>query len=109
MIAQPPGKNPQRVSVKSRTFKSGAAYVSYLETDSFEWLAIVLLPGEAESKRRIFIIPRVLADDKARKDKPTAKSAKDRYWRIDEVSKLFHDYEDNFSLDSRPRRAHETK
>jgi hypothetical protein len=78
VIAQPPSKAPQRVSVKSRTFKPGAAYVTYLETDSFEWLAIVLLPGCGESRRRFFIIPRAVVDAKARRDEPTAKTAKER-------------------------------
>src|SRR5712671_5213731 len=44
---QPPGiATPQRISVKSRIFKAGPAYVSYMEHNSFDWLAIVLLPGE---------------------------------------------------------------
>jgi hypothetical protein len=98
VIAQPPGKEPQRISVKSRTFKKGAAFVEYNETDSFEWLAIVLLPGGSQTRRRMFVIPRGLADLKARRDKPTSKTAKLRYWRIDEVPTLFAAFEGNFSL-----------
>src|SRR5215469_4552731 len=66
VIAQPRDtRPPQRVSVKSRTFKPGAAYVAYLETDNFDWLAIVLLPHGPQNRRQVFIIPRV-ADAKAR-------------------------------------------
>ena len=43
VIAQPVGTAmPQRISVKSRTFKPGPAYVDYKEGDSFDWLAIVI-------------------------------------------------------------------
>jgi hypothetical protein len=99
VIAQPVGSKPLRISVKSRTFKSGGGnFVDYWETDDFDWLAIVLLPGEIEKRRRLFLIPRKLADEKARRDKPTSKTAKQRYWRIDEVAKIFADFEGNFSL-----------
>jgi hypothetical protein len=33
VIAQPVGKDPQRISVKSRTFKTGAAFVEYKVQD----------------------------------------------------------------------------
>jgi hypothetical protein len=99
VIAQPPGKEPQRISVKSRTFKRGAAFVSYHHPDKFEWLAIVLLPGDAETKRRFFLIPRELADETARRNDPTTASALGRYYRIDEVPKIFAAFEDNFRLD----------
>jgi hypothetical protein len=102
VIAQPTGKVPQRVSVKSRTFKRGAAYVGYEEPDGFEWLAIVILPGAEETRRRVFVIPRYVADAKARRDSPTAKTAKERYWRVDEVAKVFATYENNFALRDRP-------
>jgi hypothetical protein len=32
------------------------------ETDPFDWLAIVILPGPGCDKRRIFIVPRKVAD-----------------------------------------------
>ena len=98
VIAQPPGTDPQRISVKSRTFASGAAYVEYAQTDIFDWLAIVLLPSTTESRRRVFIIPRDEADAKARRNNPTTKHAKARYWTITEVPKLFAAFEGNFSL-----------
>lgn len=100
VIAQPrDGRPPQRISVKSRTFKrGGATFVDYSATDQFDWLAIVLLPGDDQTNRRIFIIPRGVADDQARRDKPTSKSADDRYWRQDEIPEKFATFEANFCL-----------
>jgi hypothetical protein len=61
VIAQPLGRKPQRIS----------------EVTNFQvW-------------RRLFLIPRTLADAKARRDKPLSKTENGRYWRIDEVSKIF--------------------
>jgi hypothetical protein len=97
-IAQPVGRPPQRISVKSRTFKPGPAYVAYMATNDFDWLAIVVLPGATEVRRRIFIIPRALADQKARRNRPSAKNPNERYWRVDEVAKKFAAYENNFKL-----------
>jgi hypothetical protein len=99
VVAQPrDGSEPLRISVKSRTFKKGAAFIVYLTKDVFDWLAVVILPGGTETKRRIFLIPRVVADEKARKDKPTAKTAEERYWRIDEFARRFAHFENNFNL-----------
>jgi hypothetical protein len=100
VIAQPKGGGaPQRISVKSRTFKAGSAtFVSYYVEDEFDWLAIVLLPGSGVLHRRIHIIPRSLADAKARKNNPTAKNANERYWRLDEVPTFFATFENNFCL-----------
>ena len=100
VIAQPPNGNPVRISVKSRTFKKGSAFVEYQATDEFDWLAIVLLPSGEEKQRRVFMIPKELADQKARRNRPDAKFSKERYWRIDEVSKIFSNFENNFGLDS---------
>src|SRR5262245_11014667 len=55
VMAQPKESDPQLISVKSRTFKTGAAYVGYLETDKFDWLAIVLLPDQGQPERRFFV------------------------------------------------------
>jgi hypothetical protein len=103
VIAQPLGREPQRISVKSRTFKPGPAYLSYNVTDIFDWLAIVILPGNTATRRRLFFIPRPLADAKARRDKPLSKTENERYWRIDEVSKIFAKFENNFTLQEIPR------
>ncbi len=100
VIAQPRDRGPQRISVKCRTFKRGGdRFVEYSQSDSFDWLAIVLLPGDTETRRRYFLIPRPAADEWARRDKPTAKTAKLRYWPIDEVPRVFAAFENNFSLD----------
>jgi hypothetical protein len=99
VIAQPrDGSQPLRISVKSRTFKRGAAFVEYWASEFFDWLAIVLLPGATERKRRVFLIPRAIADARARRDSPEAQTADQRYWRIDEIAKKFPQFEDNFTL-----------
>ncbi|MDX2028211.1 MAG: hypothetical protein SFW62_06215 [Alphaproteobacteria bacterium] len=98
VIAQPQNGQPLRISVRARTYKPGAAYVGYLETEDFDWLAIVTLPGGSETERRFFLIPRKLADRTARRDAATSKTAKERYWRVDEVLKIFSRFENNFSL-----------
>ncbi len=98
VIAQPVDRAAQRISVKSRTYKKGPAYVEYNETDLFDWLAVVLLMPEASDNRMIYLVPRVEADLAARRDKSTSKTAKLRYFRIDEVDRLFSIYRSNFSL-----------
>ena len=90
---------PLRISVKSRTYKKGSAFFEYWDANVFDWLALVILPAGDESRRRIFIIPHDIAEQTARRDRPTAKTAEQRYWRIDEVSRIFARYEDNFVLD----------
>jgi hypothetical protein len=40
----------------------------------------------------------VLADELARRDRPQSKSADQRYWRIDEVARVFARYRDNYRL-----------
>jgi hypothetical protein len=103
VIAQPPGAEPQLISVKSCMFKRGEVFVSYLEGDTFDWLAIIMLPGDGDPKRRFFLIPRAVADAKARHDKPTATT--ERYYRIDEIAELFAEFEDNFILAREEPRA----
>lgn len=99
VIAQPrDGSVPQRISVKSRTFKRGGdTFVTYNADDQFEWLAVVLLPGDGLKSRGTFIIPRKVADAKSRHDSPTAKT-NERYWRQDETAVKFAKYKDNFGL-----------
>ncbi|MDB5291827.1 MAG: hypothetical protein JWL69_3068 [Phycisphaerales bacterium] len=100
VIAQPTGGGrPQRISVKSRTFKRGSdTFVVYNDKDQFDWLAIVLLRCNGDSERQIFIIPRGVAETEARRDKPTSKTADERYWRQDEIAGKFAKFKDNFSL-----------
>lgn len=100
VVAQlPTGELPQRISVKSRTFKlGGSTFVTYKNTDQFDWLAIVLLPGGGESRRRIFVVPRSVADARARTNNPKSKAADERWWRQDEVPKVLAEFENNFKL-----------
>lgn len=98
VIAQPLGEPAQRISVKSRTFKRGAAFVDYKAEDLFDWLAIVLLSSEDARERQIYVIPKEMADRHARRDKPTSRTASLRYYRIDEVERLFGSCRDNFAL-----------
>lgn len=100
VIAQPPaGGTPLKISVKSRTFKRGGdTFVVYNVKDDFDWLAIVLLPGDGQSNRRFFLVPKGVADAKAKHDSDTAKTANDRYWRQDQVEVVFPEFENNFSL-----------
>lgn len=100
VIAQPrDGGAPQRISVKSRTFKRGGdTFVFYDVTNHFDWLAIVLLPGADQQQRRIFIVPKGVADARAKQDKPTSKAPNDMYWRQDRVGEVLSEFEDNFCL-----------
>ena len=110
VVAQPPGDcKPHRISVKSRTFKRGSnTYVVYNVKDTFDWLAVVLLPGGGVDHRRIYIIPRKKADAMARKDSPTAKTANERYWPQEQVPILFAAFENNFRLLPKGSRQAET-
>ena len=98
VIAQPHDKELQKISVKSRTYKTGAAFFVYSIKDEFDWLALVVLPAKSGGERRIFIIPRITADKEARKNGPETKSANKRYFSISEVPLLFKEFENNFSL-----------
>jgi hypothetical protein len=98
VVAQPPNGAIQRISVKSRTYKRGPAFVAYSVDNVFDWLAIVLLNCEVPIPRRIFIVPRKFADRHARRNKPTARNANERYWRIDEVPTKLAQFENNFLL-----------
>ena len=98
VIAQPVNAPAQRISVKSRTFKRGAAFVDYKAEDQFDWLAIVILSGEAAADRQVYVVPKATADQHARRDKPTSRTANLRYYRIDELERLFGAFENNFSL-----------
>jgi AcrR family transcriptional regulator len=97
VIARPPGRDPQRIVVKSGALEYGAAFVSYSSLDAYEWLAIVLLEGEDTSPRRVFIVPRSVADEAARRS-AAERPISFREYRIDDVERKFAAYEDNFRL-----------
>lgn len=102
VIAQPTGGGrPQTISVKSRTFKRGGdTFVSYDAKDQCDWLAIVLLSpaGADQTGRRVFIVPRTVADARARKGNPTSKTADERYWPQEKVAEVLEEFENNFCL-----------
>ena len=58
VIAQPirPGSSPQKISVKTRTHSEKSNLIRYYDTDIFDWLAIVILPGNGCNHRRIFMV-----------------------------------------------------
>jgi len=98
VIAQPKGGGaPQRISVKSRTFTPGpSTFVDYDAKDEFDWLAIVMLPGSDQRTRRIFIVPKAVADVRARR--PRSKNPDEMYWRQDKVAEVLREFENNFGL-----------
>lgn len=99
VIAHPRHCNqPQRISVKSRTFKRGGGiFLTYDSKDDFEWLGIILLPGEDQVRRRTFLVPRSTADARAKRDGPTSKTT-EFYWRVDKVAESLAEFENNFCL-----------
>jgi hypothetical protein len=53
--------------------------------------------------RRLSIGESVLGGTQCNVAKPMSKTANERYRRIDEVSKIFAEFEDNFTLQETPR------
>jgi hypothetical protein len=100
VIAQPKDDDPIRISVKSRTFKRGRdAYVEYNINDpNFNWMAIVLLPGEDQINRRFFIFPKVVSDVRFRRYGPETKNHDIMTLRVDEMATVLPEFEDNFRL-----------
>lgn len=100
VIAQPKGADPIRISVKSRTFKLGRdAYVEYNINDlSFNWIAIVLLAGVDQINRRFFIFPKTVSDVRFRRYGRETKNRDIMTVRVDEITTLLPEFEDNFRL-----------
>jgi hypothetical protein len=57
VVAQHPERGLQRISVKTRTFARSGNFVAFSNEDKFDWLAVVILPGEGCDARRLFIAP----------------------------------------------------
>jgi hypothetical protein len=91
---------PQRISVKSRTFKKGRdAYVEYnIKDEIFDWLAIVLLPGDGQVGRRYFVVPRSVADARFHSYGPETKNHDKTGVQVDEIARVLHEFENNFTL-----------
>jgi len=100
VIAQPKDTAPIRISVKSRTFKRGRdAYVEYdINDHSFDWMAIVLLPGEDQATRRFFIFPKAVSDLRFRRYGPETKNHDITSVQVDEIARVLSEFEDNFRL-----------
>jgi hypothetical protein len=101
VIAQPVGAPLQKISVKSYTFTTKSAdFIGYKRTDEFDRLAIVILPGSGCDQRRIFIVPREVADADERSY--YAERRDGRGIRVNRIIETFGDYENNFSLSREP-------
>ncbi len=99
VIAHRPGHSElQRISVKPCMLRQGPADIGNCLTDSFDWLALVILPGESETQRRMFLIPRDVAVEKARRNNPTLKSPNEGGWSVGEAANIFTLFENNFLL-----------
>jgi hypothetical protein len=99
VIAQPKLGVPQRIYARSRTFKRGGdTFVDFDSTAQFDWWAIVLLPGADQLARRIFIVPKDIAEARSRRNNPATKWGHYRYVRQDKVSEVFPEFENNFCL-----------
>jgi len=97
LIAQPKeGGAPQRISVKARVFRTGAAYVEFWGGDQFDWGAIVLLPSGGELSRRVFIAPRNVVDK--RFAHPKGRDPRDLYLRLDRIIETLKEFENNYCL-----------
>ena len=91
---------PQRISVKSRTFKRGGdGYVEYNATQStFDWLAVVILPGPGQEKRRIFIAPKAVTDLRFHRYGPATRARGIVSGQLDQFEMLIPEFENNFCL-----------
>ena len=95
-------KNPQRISVKSRTFKRGRdSYVEYdINDNSFDWLTIVILPdaSEGEQECQIFVFPKSISDTRFYRYGPTTKNHDIMSGQIDLIANMLPEFRNNFCL-----------
>ncbi len=100
VIAEPKGaEHPQRISVKSRTFKRGGdGSVEYHINDKFDWLAVVILPGGGKDERQIFIFPKTISNDRFHQPKLEAKYHNYKSCRLDKMEEILLEFKDNFVL-----------
>ena len=113
VVGQCPERGLQRISVKTRNFGSSRNFVSYNDEDEFDWLAIVVLPATTRYKRRIFIVPRDVANSRSYEsphwDGRGIHVHKLIRWPASPSDSCSHvdcglaDYENNFSLSVTPR------
>jgi|SRR5580704_3105233 hypothetical protein len=97
VIAQPPDRGPQRVSVKSRTPGRRNRALGF-DPDTCDWLAVVLFE---EGTRRIFVLPSDIAE--AHSTRPLkAKKRRSCALRFSRLRRELSRYEDNFALSREP-------
>ena len=102
VIAQPADGPPIRISVKSRTFKTGSNWVDYFTTrGDFDWLAAVILAAPPDGERAFYIIPRAVFNKAAKLDAPRNQL----YVRIDRMDQIFGRWRNNFALNPDPPEA----
>jgi hypothetical protein len=81
------------VQVKSSTFAK-TRYIEWSNDDQFDWLAIVILPAPGCDRRRIFIVPREVADERS----TPADFRNGRNFNVGRLIQQLADFEDNFLL-----------
>jgi hypothetical protein len=89
IIAEPPGRKQQRISVKCR----GSSYIDF-RPDEFDWLAIMLIKDKSN---RFFIIPSAVAKEQSAK-KTSKKGPGLHTINHKTVPEKFCKYENNFCL-----------
>ena len=99
LIAQPKDRVPQRIYVRCWTFRRGGdTAVDFNSNAQFDWWGIVLLPGADQVTRRIFIVPKEVAEARSKRNASGTKWGHYRYVRQDKVAETFSEFENNFSL-----------
>jgi hypothetical protein len=93
IAADPAGRPLQRVQVKSSTFAK-TRYIEWSNDDQFDWLAIVILPAPGCDRRRIFIVPREVADERS----TPVDFRNGRNFNVGRLIEQLADFEDNFLL-----------
>jgi hypothetical protein len=93
VIAHPPDRGPQRISVKSRTPGRNHGALGF-DPATCDWLAIVLFEKES---RRIFVLPKDIAEAHSSRP-PKAKKRRSCALRFSRLRKALSRYENNFKL-----------
>jgi hypothetical protein len=119
VVGQCAERGLQRISVKTRNFASNGNFVSYSDEDEFDWLAVVVLPATTRYRRRIFIVPRDVANERSYESPQWNGRGLHVHklirWPIfpsdfrSHVGCGFADFEDNFCLRATPRREPPTQ
>jgi hypothetical protein len=97
VIAQPPDRGPQRISVKSRTPGRRNRALGF-DPATCDWLAVVLFEEEG---RRIFVLPSDIAEAHSTRP-PKAKTRRSCALRFGRLRRELSGYEDNFEMSRDP-------